>query len=166
VKEGALQWLTESLQLFGPLIAVKPHAAFARHCLSHANPSVRSTCVDYLGALYSGVGASLKLLFKQEKQATIDLLEEKFSSVSGTALPKPTRFERSAKSATASGDGGDDDNDDDDEDAYQDASDGEGDDADDNDGGGGGGQGKHSSRADVVDTADRVSLVDSLPKVR
>lgn len=50
---------------------------------------------------YTGVGAGLKLLFKKEKQATIDILEERFSSVSGSALPSPTRFERGAQASSS-----------------------------------------------------------------
>jgi len=86
-------------------VAVKPHAAFAKHCLGHANPAVRSACVDYLGTLYTGVGASLRLLFSKEKQATVDILEERFSAVSGSALPAPSRFEHGAGDA-ADGDCG------------------------------------------------------------
>jgi hypothetical protein len=51
IKEASLNWMMECLSLFGLRIAVKPHAAFAKHCLAHVNPAVRGASVDYLGTL-------------------------------------------------------------------------------------------------------------------
>lgn len=75
-------------------VAVKPHVDFAKHCLSHTNPSVRKACVDFVCILYRGVGAKLKTSFAKEKQTTVDILEKEFASITGEPLPAPTRFER------------------------------------------------------------------------
>lgn len=40
-------------------------------------------------------------MFKKETQAIIDVLEERFSAVSGNALPAPTRFERGVEDTSA-----------------------------------------------------------------
>eukprot|EP00041_Stephanoeca_diplocostata_P035693 m.1267989 g.1267989 ORF g.1267989 m.1267989 type:complete len:2057 (+) comp24744_c0_seq4:288-6458(+) len=105
VKEETLKWMAATVEQFGVRIALKPHVEFSKHCLSHTNPAVRKSCVEFLGILFRGVGSRIQTPFAKEKQATLDILDAEFARAAGESLPAPERFERGTSGTDGSSGG-------------------------------------------------------------
>ncbi|XP_037087768.1 LOW QUALITY PROTEIN: protein mini spindles-like [Pollicipes pollicipes] len=104
VQESALSWLAQNIREFGFTLKPKPIVNYVRKALAHTNPAVRNAAISLLGTMYLYMGATLRVLFEDEKSALLQQIDAEFQRVADEQPPAPTRGLRAAPDAGGGGD--------------------------------------------------------------
>jgi len=92
VKAEAMNWAAEGIKLFG-FGGLKPTVATEsiKKGLTESNPSVRTAAIALLAVLHWYMGATVKRMFEDEKDAIKNQIDAECDKYNGQSLPIPTR---------------------------------------------------------------------------